>query len=220
MKKKTISNKGITLIALVITIIILLILAGISIAMLTGENGILTRTNEAKEKTQKENIIEEARIKIVEKQTENFGTLTEQELTEILTLTYGTLSGNGETILDKNLTTKEGNYEIPVKEIYNGILTRGKIHFKIPDGHISSDGTQGYVEYTFEYGVTWYDIYEEVFTIYRELWGNQFNSNYHAGEDGVYIPMNFDADQYITLEGKRVKGSDLVQNDVIYKLLP
>ena len=34
--------KGITLIALVITIIVLLILAGVSIAMLTGQNGLLT----------------------------------------------------------------------------------------------------------------------------------------------------------------------------------
>ncbi len=41
-------NKGITLIALVITIIILLILAGISIAMLTGENGILKKADNAK----------------------------------------------------------------------------------------------------------------------------------------------------------------------------
>lgn len=40
-------NKGITLIALVITIIVLLILAGISIATLTGENGILTKANKA-----------------------------------------------------------------------------------------------------------------------------------------------------------------------------
>ena len=42
------ANKGITLIALVITIIVLLILAGISIATLTGENGILTQANNAK----------------------------------------------------------------------------------------------------------------------------------------------------------------------------
>lgn len=42
------NQKGITLIALVITIIVLLILAGVSIAMLTGENGILTQTNKAK----------------------------------------------------------------------------------------------------------------------------------------------------------------------------
>lgn len=41
-------NKGITLIALVITIIVLLILAGITIAMLTGENGILNNATKSK----------------------------------------------------------------------------------------------------------------------------------------------------------------------------
>ena len=46
------NNKGITLIALVITIIILLILAGVSIAMLTGENGIITQAIKAKENTE------------------------------------------------------------------------------------------------------------------------------------------------------------------------
>lgn len=44
-------QKGITLIALVITIIVLLILAGISIAMLTGENGILSKAKKAEEQT-------------------------------------------------------------------------------------------------------------------------------------------------------------------------
>lgn len=41
------NQRGITLIALVITIIVLLILAGVSIAMLTGKNGILTRSTQA-----------------------------------------------------------------------------------------------------------------------------------------------------------------------------
>ena len=45
-------TKGITLIALVITIIVLLILAGVSIATLTGQNGILTRAQDAKEQTE------------------------------------------------------------------------------------------------------------------------------------------------------------------------
>ena len=45
-------NRGITLIALVVTIIVLLILAGVSITMLTGQNGILNRAGEAKEKTE------------------------------------------------------------------------------------------------------------------------------------------------------------------------
>jgi len=52
-------NKGITLIALVVTIIVLLILAGISIAMLTGQNGILNRAAEAKEKTEAAQKVEE-----------------------------------------------------------------------------------------------------------------------------------------------------------------
>ena len=46
------NNKGITLIALVVTIIVLLILAGVSIAMLSGDNGILGRGQEAKYKTE------------------------------------------------------------------------------------------------------------------------------------------------------------------------
>ena len=37
------SNQGITLIALVITIIVLLILAGVAIATLTGDNGLLRK---------------------------------------------------------------------------------------------------------------------------------------------------------------------------------
>lgn len=41
------NQKGITLIALVITIIVLLILAGVSIAMLTGENGILKKATDS-----------------------------------------------------------------------------------------------------------------------------------------------------------------------------
>lgn len=48
--KNSRNNKGITLIALVITIIILLILAAISIATLTGENGVLTKASDARKK--------------------------------------------------------------------------------------------------------------------------------------------------------------------------
>ena len=52
VKNITRRQTGITLIALIITIIILLILAGVSIAMLTGNNGILTQAKLAKENTE------------------------------------------------------------------------------------------------------------------------------------------------------------------------
>ena len=62
--------RGITLIALVITIIVLLILAGISIATLTGENGILTKAIQAKEANKKAEYEEEVKLIIAEKQVE------------------------------------------------------------------------------------------------------------------------------------------------------
>ena len=51
MKNNLKQEKGITLIALVITIVVLLILAGVTIATLTGKNGILTKVTTAKDKT-------------------------------------------------------------------------------------------------------------------------------------------------------------------------
>jgi len=44
-------NKGITLVALVITIIVLLILAGVSISLVVGDNGVLTQSQSAAKKT-------------------------------------------------------------------------------------------------------------------------------------------------------------------------
>ena len=60
MKNKR--NKGITLIALVVTIIVLLILAGISIAMLSGNNGILNRAGEARDLTGEKQIEERIQL--------------------------------------------------------------------------------------------------------------------------------------------------------------
>ena len=62
IKVKAKSNKGITLIALVITIIVLLILAGVTIAALSGDNGILRRATEAKEQTNQKNDEETEKI--------------------------------------------------------------------------------------------------------------------------------------------------------------
>lgn len=59
MEKVFKQKKGITLIALVITIIVLLILAGISISMLSGDNSILNKATDAKERTTEGQVKEE-----------------------------------------------------------------------------------------------------------------------------------------------------------------
>ena len=79
MKKE----KGITLIALVITIIILLILAGISIATLTGENGLVTKANTAKTETKKVNAEEQVKIAVAGS-FNNEGKLTADKVKEEL----------------------------------------------------------------------------------------------------------------------------------------
>lgn len=57
-------TSGITLIALVVTIIVLLILAGVTIATLTGENGILTQASKAKDKTAEAGAIERVQVEV------------------------------------------------------------------------------------------------------------------------------------------------------------
>ena len=116
MQKQKNKQKGITLIALVVTIIILIILAGVSINMLVGENGIITQAQTAKEENGRTEIIEKIQLEIADKQTENLGTINEEEFYEILGK-YGTVSADETT-----LTTTEGSYEIAIADIYSGKL--------------------------------------------------------------------------------------------------
>ena len=95
IKKK---ENGITLIALVVTIVVLLILAGVSISMLTGENGVITQAKLAKESTRGGDVqetidltISDNKLKETEKKTKeilvnelyNDGKLTEKEVEEL-----------------------------------------------------------------------------------------------------------------------------------------
>ena len=67
-KGKMYEKSGITLIALVVTIIVLLILAGVTIATLTGDNGILTKAQQAKAETGEASNIEKIRLAVLETQ--------------------------------------------------------------------------------------------------------------------------------------------------------
>ena len=122
-------EKGITLIALVVTIIVLLILAGISIAMLTGEGGILTNAREANDKTGRANAIEMAQLDILDVKANNEGKITDGEFKEILNRYFTDKEGNAITELEENLSelelkTLDGKYSgILASEIYNGTFS-------------------------------------------------------------------------------------------------
>lgn len=65
--------KGITLISLVVTIIVLIILAGVSINLLLGQNGIVTRAKQAKEEYTNAQIAEQESLNELEKQLADYG---------------------------------------------------------------------------------------------------------------------------------------------------
>lgn len=111
--KKLKQNKGITLIALVITIVVMLILAGVSISMLFGSNGIINRAKEAKEASEKQSIIENIKFDIATKETENLGSIDSSEIYAIIQK-YGVISNDG-----TKLVTSDSKYEIMISEIYN-----------------------------------------------------------------------------------------------------
>ena len=83
------STKGITLIALVVTIIILLILAGVSIAMLTGNNGVLTQAKSAKEKTGEKGEQERVNLAASSTMTLGMGTITTENLNKAIQDEFG-----------------------------------------------------------------------------------------------------------------------------------
>ena len=113
VSKKIIKKaKGITLISLVITIIILLILAGVTLSLTLGDNGIITQAQKAKEAQEIAAIKEDLQLAILDKELEKGGTgLTQEELEEIAG-NYGELQEDGNTI-----KTEDG-YEIKIDEIY------------------------------------------------------------------------------------------------------
>ena len=107
----------------ILNIIVLLILAGVTIATLTGENGILTRASEASEQTERANVIEQARTDILGIQADKKdGNITKGELKTVLDKYFDDVPEDF-TIDDVFITKDEyGNHEIAVSDIYNGNL--------------------------------------------------------------------------------------------------
>ena len=126
-------QKGITLIALVVTIIVLLILAGVSIAMLTGNNGILTQGKRAKEETTVGHEKEAAQMAYAGAKAKKLGEeVTAEDVNEQLTI-------NGE-----NATATEGTNKIIVTFTSGKVYTidqSGKITQKTP----AKKGTLAYM---------------------------------------------------------------------------
>ena len=111
---------GITLIALVITIIVLLILAGVSIATLTGDNGILKQANQAKENNKVAAAKEKVQVEAAGS-FDNTGVFSKAIFKDNLKKNLGLTDSDIIENADGTITVKIDGYEITV----NG--TTGKV---------------------------------------------------------------------------------------------
>ena len=105
MIKGKINNSGITLIALVITVIVLLILAGISISMLSGNNGLLNRTTDARTKTIHANVYEQLQLEALAHLSDKTTSKTTSTLIEYL---------QSKSIIGNEIGEDTGKYQVNV----------------------------------------------------------------------------------------------------------
>ena len=121
LKTKEKANSGITLIALVITIIVLLILAGVSIAMLTGQNGILTQAQNSKQATEKAEVKERAQTDIVGVQTETQSTeISKIALKGILNKYFENVPDDLKSDTEITAKAEYGGSKMKISDIYSG----------------------------------------------------------------------------------------------------
>ena len=120
-------ERGITLIALVITIIVLLILAGVSIAMVTGDNGILTQAAKAKEETEKAQDKEKIKLAVSEAIIYNDGNtqLDSIYLQKAINNQFGEnqaiVADNGDGTFTVEIIDNQKNYIVTSNDVENGI---------------------------------------------------------------------------------------------------
>ena len=184
-------------------IIVLLILAGITIATLTGENGILTKATEAGRQTEIEGIREEAEMA---KQGVLSGDLTTGKDTTREDVINGIVDEMGGTATGNLITTEDGKYEIMVKEDNTiEVVEKGQ-------GYIDAE----YKEAAPESDFRWTTLEDGTVRIYEYL----------GTETSLHIPDTIDGKTVSMLKMDKtnagdssgfVEGGKLSQNGVVFK---
>ena len=137
MKKTKENQLGITLIALIVTVIVLLILAGISIATLTKEGGIIAKAIQAKKSTNLSGIIEIIELEI-SGSIDNRGVLNKEKFKNNIEKNL-----EGCSVIERNnlLIVKKDDYKIAVNAITGEVI--GKIEVE-PEKIVSKTEKNNY----------------------------------------------------------------------------
>ena len=207
-------TKGITLIALVITIIVLLILAGVSIAMLTGQNGILTQAQNSKTTTEYKSAEEKVKLAIMAARSQSeTGALDADKLIAEITNNYGGTASKTDNGFPVNATVDGKDFKVDGDGNITGGTTpspestdqEGKVTIEKGDGTKTGDiiaitSTKGTTE---KFYVLSYDENTQKAKALAE-WnlkvGNIYNNNNNSS-----TAIATDSDGY-GLQNKEMKG--------------
>ena len=129
-------RKGITLLALVITIVIMLLLAGVAIQMTMGENGLIAKSNQAKKEQAKAELLENAKLGYLNLKTKAIEKGEHNPEVELVLETKEFT--NNYNIVDDNITDKGGNIIETKQEILNTL----KMIYPKTDGKETSSGVE------------------------------------------------------------------------------
>lgn len=242
-KEKLRNNKqGITLIALVVTIVVLLILAGITIGTLLGNNGLLNKASSAKEEYSKSSAKEKVELLLSEygiekytKENTDFAVFLRKNLQVGVVQnndnTYSFMLGDYQVVTDENKVISIEKFKLNVDKTYPSVVDM-KADTSLTSGKIVQ--TEGYYSKTYG-GSAYYDIvdttnlavdngkciqldnglYAELHAINSTVTVNQFGA-YGDGEhdDAVAIQKTLSSGfENISFENERYKFGSIIKID-------
>ena len=154
------NQEAITLIALVVTIIVILILVGVSIAMLSGDNGILTRAGNARDENEKKQIEERIKLAYHSALVGGQGSYTKKSLEDELEKEFGDDFEEVDDSNDTNWILKAKGQSVTIKA---GIKESKKTLIS----QITKDNYGNNVNYTSSNGVSdWKIFYNDGTNVY------------------------------------------------------
>ena len=211
LKERVNGKNGITLIALVITIIVLLILAGVTIATLTGDNGILTKAQNAKTQNDKATVKEKVDLAIAASLDETGKINLEQLKTNL-----NNVDGINPKV-EEDLTDSSFPLEVTVDGIKVTITkdSNGKYSTSVGESTGSSGGGNSGISKTESY-IGYYADVDDDGTIDGVIYADQAvgGSGQWRNEDGTYTIPKVEASELKEYKIRTSKFPDGVAEDV------
>ena len=211
---KNLKQKGITLIALVVTIVVLLILAGVTISMLTGENGIINQAKNAKEESLKSELEELVDLTLTEYKTDkavgkdtDLGDLLNEKVKD---KTFDAVTEEGE-----NYIVEKNGYEVKVSKDGERLTDAEKVGGVRPQLEISKSYDEIANKVTITVKITNKSELGKIDSFKLFDFGNQEVAEKTSGEDNKTFEVDKNGTYKVVVQATTNKVTKTSTNSII-----